>query len=91
MITYTGEVLHTTAADEHDGVLLQVVALAGDVGVDLLAVGQTNTCTLRMAELGFFGVVVYTRVQTPRRWGHAASAGDFDLSSSDTRPFLTNC
>src|SRR3954449_10697360 len=25
--------------------------------------------TLRSAEFGFFGVVVYTRVQTPRRWG----------------------
>ena len=25
--------------------------------------------TLRNAELGFFGVVVYTRVQTPRRCG----------------------
>jgi hypothetical protein len=24
---------------------------------------------LRSAEFGFFGVVVYTRVQTPRRWG----------------------
>src|ERR1700722_3032213 len=27
--------------------------------------------TLRRAELGFFGVVVYTRVQTPRRCGAA--------------------
>src|ERR1700686_481673 len=27
--------------------------------------------TLRNAEFGFFGVVVYTRVQTPRRWGAA--------------------
>src|ERR1700677_2787603 len=27
--------------------------------------------TLRRAELGFFGVVVYTRVHTPRRWGAA--------------------
>src|ERR1700752_4424923 len=27
--------------------------------------------TLRKAELGFFGVVVYTRVQTPRRCGAA--------------------
>src|SRR5271155_3018494 len=25
----------------------------------------------RSAELGFFGVVVYTRVHTPRRWGAA--------------------
>src|SRR5437763_3217928 len=27
--------------------------------------------TLRKAELGFLGVVVCTRVQTPRRWGAA--------------------
>src|SRR3954452_2420060 len=27
--------------------------------------------TLRNAEFGFFGVVVYTRVHTPRRWGAA--------------------
>src|SRR5919106_6472224 len=27
--------------------------------------------TLRSAEFGFFGVVVYTRVHTPRRWGAA--------------------
>ncbi|EQD65791.1 hypothetical protein B1A_08409, partial [mine drainage metagenome] len=27
--------------------------------------------TLRSAEFGFFGVVVYTRVQTPRFWGEA--------------------
>src|SRR5919109_4609280 len=27
--------------------------------------------TFRSAEFGFFGVVVYTRVQTPRRWGAA--------------------
>src|ERR671933_2179666 len=28
--------------------------------------------TLRRAEFGFFGVVVYTRVQTPRRCGAAS-------------------
>ena len=43
------------------------------------------------AQFGFFGVVVYTRVQTPRRWGHAASAGDLLLSCKATRPFRTNC
>jgi hypothetical protein len=31
--------------------------------------------TFRSAEFGFFGVVVYTRVQTPRFCGHACSAG----------------
>jgi hypothetical protein len=43
VITYTGEILHTTTADEHDRVLLQVVTLSGNVTVDLLLVGQTNT------------------------------------------------
>src|SRR4051794_30230595 len=33
--------------------------------------------TLRSAEFGFFGVVVYTRVQTPRFCGDCCSAGTF--------------
>src|SRR3954469_20321320 len=32
---------------------------------------RRTRATLRSAEVGFFGVVVYTRVQTPRRWGAA--------------------
>src|SRR5215218_3546182 len=36
----------------------------------MLFVSRTRA-TLRRAEFGFFGVVVYTRVQTPRRWGAA--------------------
>ena len=43
VITYTGEVLHTTAANQHDAVLLQVVTLTGNVTVDFLLVSQTNT------------------------------------------------
>jgi hypothetical protein len=35
--------------------------------------------TFRSAEFGFFGVVVYTRVHTPRRNGFAFSAGDFSF------------
>jgi hypothetical protein len=31
--------------------------------------------TFRRAEFGFFGVCVYTRVQTPRFCGHPCSAG----------------
>ena len=31
--------------------------------------------TLRSAEFGFFGVFVYTRVHTPRRWGAPFRAG----------------
>src|SRR5699024_564933 len=43
LVAHTGQVLHTTTAHEHDGVLLQVVAHAGDVGGDLDAVGELHT------------------------------------------------
>src|ERR1044071_10451120 len=43
--------------------------------------------TLRSAEFGFLGVVVYTRVHTPRRNGFALSAGDLSLVSADRRPW----
>ena len=38
---------------------------------------RRTRATLRRAEFGFFGVVVYTRVHTPRRWGQACRAGVF--------------
>ena len=38
---------------------------------------------MRSAEFGFFGVVVNTRVQTPRRWGEPLSAGVFVFSVFD--------
>ena len=41
--------------------LLKVVAFTTDIGCYFLAIGAT----LRSAEFGFFGVVVYTRVHTP--------------------------
>ncbi len=46
--------------------------------------------TLRSAEFGFFGVVVYTRVQTPRRCGPPCKAGDLDLTVSVARPWRTS-
>ena len=42
VVADTREVLHAAAADQHDGVLLEVVALARDVGVDLAAVGEPH-------------------------------------------------
>src|SRR5699024_851864 len=42
MVAHTGEILHTAAAHEHDRVLLEVVALTGDVGDDLEAVRQAD-------------------------------------------------
>src|SRR5271154_4205780 len=46
--------------------------------------------TLRNAEFGFFGVVVYTRVQTPRFCGEAASAGTLDFQAGSFRPVRIN-
>jgi hypothetical protein len=42
--------------------------------------------TLRSAEFGFFGVWVYTRVQTPRFCGHPSSAGLAVLYRGRFRP-----
>src|SRR5207237_9523207 len=36
---------------------------------------RRTRATLRSAEFGFFGVAVYTRVQTPRFCGHPCRAG----------------
>src|SRR3954447_25871189 len=47
--------------------------------------------TLRSAELGFFGVVVYTRVHTPRRCGQPFSAGVLLLLTLALRPLRTSC
>src|SRR4051794_21085816 len=47
--------------------------------------------TLRSAEFGFFGVVVYTRVHTPRRWGEPFSAGVLVFSTLSSRPLRTSC
>src|SRR4051812_19379317 len=40
LVADTGEVLHPAAADEHDGVLLEVVTHARDVGRDLDTAGE---------------------------------------------------
>src|SRR3954469_3460175 len=42
LVADTREVLHTATTDHDDGVLLEVVALAGDVGGDLDAAGQAH-------------------------------------------------
>src|ERR1700747_135029 len=47
--------------------------------------------TLRNAEFGFFGVWVYTRMQTPRFSGQPANAGDFVFVRIPSRPIRTSC
>src|SRR5919112_2135962 len=46
LVAHAGEVLHATAAHEHHGVLLQVVADAGDVGGHLDATGEADASDL---------------------------------------------
>src|ERR1700745_66553 len=46
---------------------------------------RRTLATLRSAELGFFGVVVYTRVQPPRFCGDCCSAGTFLRDFCTTR------
>src|SRR3972149_4344392 len=52
---------------------------------------RRTRATFRRAEFGFFGVVVYTRVQTPRRCGEPLSAGLFVLLRGRSRPLRTSC
>jgi hypothetical protein len=57
LVTDTGEVTDAAAAEQDDGVLLEVVALSGDVGRDLNAVDETDTgdlaeCRVRLLRRG---------------------------------------
>src|ERR1700754_3853240 len=47
--------------------------------------------TFRSAEFGFFGVVVYTRVHTPRRCGLPLRAAVFTFAILSRRPLRTSC
>jgi hypothetical protein len=47
---------------------------------------KRTRATFRKAEFGFFGVVVYTRVHTPRFCGHASMAGTFVRATGRLRP-----
>ena len=43
VVTHAGQVLDTAAADQNDGVLLQVVADAGDISGNFISVGEAHT------------------------------------------------
>src|SRR5437660_2271388 len=51
---------------------------------------RRTRATLRSAEFGFFGVVVYTRVQTPRFCGLPRRCGAFSFFSTSRRPCRTS-
>src|SRR5205807_2069057 len=42
MVTHTRQILHAAAANHHDRMLLQIVALAGDVADHFEAVGEPH-------------------------------------------------
>ena len=42
MVTNAGQVFDTAPPDENDGVFLEVMAFVGDIGDDLLSVGQAD-------------------------------------------------
>src|SRR5699024_5868466 len=52
LVADTGQVLHTAATNEHNRVLLQVVALTGDVRGDLHAAGELDTGDLAQGRVG---------------------------------------
>ncbi len=55
MVTHTRQILDTAAANHDDGVLLQVVANTGNVGSDLVTIGQTDTRDLTQSGVGLLG------------------------------------
>src|SRR5215211_8858160 len=55
LVADAGKILHPAPADEHDGVLLQVVADARDVGGDLDAAGQPHPAHLAQRRVGLLG------------------------------------
>src|SRR5262249_18322152 len=54
VIAHAGEVLDAAAANEHHRVLLQIMALAGDVARDLEPVGQPHARHLAQRRVGLF-------------------------------------
>jgi hypothetical protein len=55
MIPHTGTILTTSSAHQHHAVLLDVVALAGDIGGDRTSGRQPHTGGLALARVGLLG------------------------------------
>ena len=51
---------------------------------------RRTRATFRRAEFGFFGVMVLTCRQTPRRWAHLSSTGDLETLRIFLRPRRTS-
>src|SRR5678815_1263584 len=55
MVADAGQILHTTASDEDDRVLLEVVSFSGDVSGDFKAIGEADTRDLTKRRVGLLG------------------------------------
>ena len=49
------------------------MTFAANIGPDFVAISNRTRATFRRAELGFFGVLVVTLIQTPRLNGECFS------------------
>ena len=72
------------------GAARAVVAALADCGSPRIRLVNRTRATFRNAELGFFGVDVYTRVQTPRFCGDRFRAGTLLLFLIRRRPRRTS-
>src|SRR5678816_3501477 len=62
----------------------------GMYAVTSMPLVSRTRATLRRAEFGFLGVVVYTRVHTPRRCGEPLRAGVLAFVALSCRPLRTS-
>jgi hypothetical protein len=92
MVTYTGEILNSSASDEYDRVLLQIVSDTGDIGCNLDPVRKSYPCDFSLCRVRLLRSFNRNLVQTPLFCGEAAlteiflirftlfcKAGAFDL------------
>src|SRR5579864_3029399 len=54
VVAHAREVFHAAAADQHDRVLLKIMAFAADVADHLEAIGQAHLRDLAQRRIGFF-------------------------------------
>ena len=52
---------------------------------------EANIALVERTLAVFFGVVVFTCVQTPRRWGQRLSAGVLVFETCASRPLRRSC
>jgi len=79
VIAYTGQVFYPPASNEHDGVLLEVVAFTAYIGVYFFAIGEAHTCHLPQGRVGLFGSSGIYPQTNATALGAGAQGGRFAL------------